>query len=51
MFLTQSDNCIPFVHIFDIKSLSAVQLEEPKVGISGKGLKHFFNLLPHNPDI
>ena len=28
----------PFVHIFDIISLFAVQLEEPKIGISGKGL-------------
>ena len=29
----------PFVHIFDIISLFAVELEEPKVGISGKGLR------------
>ena len=28
----------PFVHIFDIISLFAVHLEEPKIGISGKGL-------------
>ena len=28
----------PFVHIFDVKSLFAVELEEPKIGISGKGL-------------
>ena len=28
----------PFVHIFDIISLFAVELEEPKIGISGKGL-------------
>ena len=40
MFSTQSDNCIPyFVHIFDIISLVAFELEEPKIGISGKGLK------------
>ena len=29
----------PFVHIFDIISLVAFDLEEPKIGISGKGLK------------
>ena len=29
----------PFVHIFDIISLFAVELEEPKIRISGKGLK------------
>ena len=28
----------PFVHIFDIISLFAIELEEPKIGISGKGL-------------
>ena len=28
----------PFVHIFDIISLFAAELEEPKLGISGKGL-------------
>ena len=28
-----------FVNIFDIISLSAAELEEPKIGISGKGLK------------
>ena len=27
-----------FVHIFDIIFLFAVELEEPKIGISGKGL-------------
>ena len=31
----------PFVHIFDITSLFAVEFEEPKIGISGKGLKPF----------
>ena len=30
----------PFVYIFDIISLSAAELEEPKIGISGKGLRH-----------
>ena len=29
----------PFVHIFDIISLFAVELKEPKIGTSGKGLK------------
>ena len=28
----------PFVHIFDLISLFASELEEPKIGISGKGL-------------
>ena len=28
----------PFVHIFEIISLFAVELEEPKICISGKGL-------------
>ena len=28
----------PIVHIFDIMSLFAAKLEEPKIGISGKGL-------------
>ena len=38
MFSTQSDNCIPVIHIFDTISVFAAQLEEPKIGISGKGL-------------
>ena len=29
----------PFVHIFDIMSLFAAELEELTIGISGKGLK------------
>ena len=28
----------PFVHIFDIISLFAAEFEEPRIGISGKGL-------------
>ena len=28
-----------FVHIFDIISLFSAEFEEPKIGISGKGLK------------
>ena len=31
-----------FVHIFDIISLFAAELEEPKIGISRKGLKRGF---------
>ena len=34
----------PFVHIFDIISLFAVELEEPKSGISCKELSHFGTL-------
>ena len=30
----------PFVHVFDIISLLAVELEEPEIGISGEGIKH-----------
>ena len=29
----------PFVHIFDIISLFAIELEEPKTGMSNKGLR------------
>ena len=38
MLSSQSDNWIPIVHIFDIISLFAAELEEPKIGISGNGL-------------
>ena len=38
MLSTRSDNCTPFVHIFDIISLFAAELQEPKIGISGKEL-------------
>ena len=38
MFSTQSDNCTPFVHIFDIIFLFAAEMEEPKIAIWGKGL-------------
>ena len=37
MFSTQI-TISPFVHIFDIISLFAVELEEPKIWISGKGI-------------
>ena len=36
----------PFVHIFDIISLFTVEFEEPKIGISGKGLKLCFRFIP-----
>ena len=39
MIFTQSDNCIHICHIFDIISLFAAELEEPKIGIPGKWLK------------
>ena len=37
-FLLNQITVSPFVHIFDIISLFAGRLEEPKIGISGKGL-------------
>ena len=38
MFSTQSDNCIPICTYFYIISSFAAEIEEPKTGISGKGL-------------
>ena len=35
----------PFVHIFDIISLLAAELEKPKIGISGKGLNYSSTLI------
>ena len=35
----------PFVHIFDIISLFATELEEPKIGISGKWLNVYSKLI------
>ena len=35
----------PFVHIFDILSLFAIELEEPKIGMLGKGLTQHFQTL------
>ena len=37
-FLLNEILVFPFVHIFDIISLFAAELEQPKIGISGKGL-------------
>ena len=41
-----TDNCTPFVHIFDIILLFAVELEASKIGISGKGLTHSHTMTP-----
>ena len=35
----------PIVHIFDIISLFAGELEEPKIGIWGKGLRYYISHL------
>ena len=43
MFSTQSDNCIPIFQYFMTSSFAA-ELEEPKIGISGKGLKSSLKL-------
>ena len=45
MFSTQSENYIPFVDIFDIISLFTSELEEPKIGLSRKGLTLYYTLL------
>ena len=37
-FLFNQITVSPYVHIFDIISLFAAEVEEPKSGISGKGL-------------
>ena len=38
----------PFVHIFDIISLFAVELEQPKIGKSGKDLTNLLVLLSNS---
>ena len=45
MFSTQAGNCIPIHPYFVIISLFAAELEEPKIGISGKGLKEIIYLV------
>ena len=40
-FLLNQITVSQFVHIFDIVSLFAAELEEPKIDISGKGLRLF----------
>ena len=37
-FLLNQKIVFPFVHIFDIKSLCAAEVKEPKIGISGTGI-------------
>ena len=39
-FLPNQITVFPFVHISDIISLFAAEYEEPKIGVSGKGLKY-----------
>ena len=39
-FLLNQKIVAPFVNIFDIISLFAAALEDPKIGTSGKGLLH-----------
>ena len=41
----------PFVHIFGIISLLAAELEEPKIGLSGKGLKDKWIIQNKNSNI
>ena len=41
MFSTQNQIIVsPFVHIFDIITLFAAECEDPKISISGEGLKN-----------
>ena len=48
LFLPNQITVSPFVHIFDIISLFTVELEEPKIGISGKGLTLYHTMLTLN---
>ena len=48
MFSFQSDNCTPFVNIFDIIFLFAAELEEPKIGIWGIGLTLYHTIPTFN---
>ena len=41
----------PFVHIFDIISLFAAELEEPKIGISGKWFMLYLSVGPQTSDV
>ena len=53
-FLLQSDYCTQFVHIFDIIFLFAAELEEPNIGIWGKGVKSkltFYIMVKSRKDI
>ena len=44
-FLLNQKIVSPFVKIFDITSLFAAEVEEPKIGIRGKGLSFLFGNL------
>ena len=44
IFSAQSDSCIPICPYFDIISLFAAELEEPKIDISGKGFRIGFSV-------
>ena len=48
-FLLNQTTVSPFVYIFDIISIFAAELEEPKMGISGKGLTHYLTLPQTSP--
>ena len=50
MFSTQIIES-PFVHIFDTISLFDAELEEPKIGISGKGLTHSHTTAPFDAPV
>ena len=43
-FLLNRITVTAFVHIFDIISLFAAEFEKPKIGITAKGLKLFYEL-------
>ena len=43
-FLRNQKIVSPFVNIFVIISLFAAEVEDPKIGLSGKGLKPYFSV-------
>ena len=49
-FLLHQEIVSPFVNIFDIMSLFAAELEEPKIGIQGKGLTNTYRKDYHGGD-
>ena len=48
-FLHNQELVCRFVNIFDIISLFAAELEEPKIGISGKGLRYMWLIKSPRP--
>ena len=48
-FQLNQETVSPFAHIFDMISLFAVELEEPKIGISGKGLTLRLSSMTNRP--